>query len=821
MVEAVPTEREKASAAPSLPPTEPSRLKRVFCSSSSSGSVSGEAAVKPPAARRIIDDDNEDREERPRVLLSDEMSLAERLAVLKGKKEGKERAAETSPAPRKKAGAEAKGTRKGPATGSNTSARGRTGAQGMSNGVSVAEKGAKRPKTVPLSTTKERSGSVGRKGAEAPGREAKRGTERKQPATTQAVTKGRPVGAVVQKVVKLAVKADPVRKKDAVSETTRETGTGEEDEDEFKWWENGEGPLEWDDTVKWGSLEHRGPYFPPPYVPHGVPLVYKGEPLRLEPEAEEVASFFAALVGTDYGRNPIFRANFFADFVAVLQECGSRHRGTIQRLEDCHFAKMAAHFETLREARKALTKEERARLKAEKLALEAEYGHCLLDGRRERVGNFRIEPPGLFRGRGAHPKAGKLKRRVLPEQVTINIGEDARVPEPPLGHRWRAVQHDRTVTWLATWTENINRNQKYVFLAAGSSLKGQSDLRKFETARQLAKHVGAIRTQNAQDLVDKDVLVRQRATALWLIDHLALRAGNEKGDDEADTVGCCSLRVEHVRFEGTGTLVLDFLGKDSIRYHRSVEVDAVIIRNLKDFCRPPKRAADLIFDRLNTSTLNKWLAGLMPGLTAKVFRTYNASHTFQRALDEDTGAVVLVTEKVLAYNRANRVVAVLCNHQRAVPKTHAQSMERLRDRLQDLKYQRWRARRELKRAGGRVPALLDSDVEEEYRRGKEKEEAVSATGDKTASPRKPEVLAKRLAALNERIAATRLQLTDRDENKATALGTSKTNYIDPRITAAWCRKHGVPIEKLFNASLREKFKWAMSVTETWSFGRAD
>lgn len=51
--------------------------------------------------------------------------------------------------------------------------------------------------------------------------------------------------------------------------------------------------------------------------------------------------------------------------------------------------------------------------------------------------------------------------------------------------KWKEVIHDNTVTWLATWTENINGNHKYVFLAAGSSLKGQSDMTKFEKAREL------------------------------------------------------------------------------------------------------------------------------------------------------------------------------------------------------------------------------------------------------------------------------------------------------------------------------------------------
>jgi len=39
------------------------------------------------------------------------------------------------------------------------------------------------------------------------------------------------------------------------------------------------------------------------------------------------------------------------------------------------------------------------------------------------VGNFRVEPPGLFRGRGDHPKMGKLKARIYPRDITINIGE--------------------------------------------------------------------------------------------------------------------------------------------------------------------------------------------------------------------------------------------------------------------------------------------------------------------------------------------------------------------------------------------------------------
>lgn len=51
---------------------------------------------------------------------------------------------------------------------------------------------------------------------------------------------------------------------------------------------------------------------------------------------------------------------------------------------------------------------------------------------------------------------------------------------------WKEIRHDNTVTWLAYWTDPINSKEfKYVFLAASSTLKGQSDKEKYEKARLL------------------------------------------------------------------------------------------------------------------------------------------------------------------------------------------------------------------------------------------------------------------------------------------------------------------------------------------------
>ena len=87
------------------------------------------------------------------------------------------------------------------------------------------------------------------------------------------------------------------------------------------------------------------------------------------------------------------------------------------------------HFEFFQKAeeRRNWTKEQKQELKKENEKILEEYGYCLMDGHKQRVGNFKIEPPGLFRGRGDHPKQGKLKKRTMPEDVIINIGQYVKI----------------------------------------------------------------------------------------------------------------------------------------------------------------------------------------------------------------------------------------------------------------------------------------------------------------------------------------------------------------------------------------------------------
>nr|XP_009934709.1 PREDICTED: DNA topoisomerase I, mitochondrial [Opisthocomus hoazin] len=563
-----------------------------------------------------------------------------------------------------------------------------------------------------------------------------------------------------RKTRKRKSKEEGEQKHNKKAKKEKEEEKKEEAGNKWKWWEEEKK----EDGVKWTQLEHRGPYFAPLYepLPDDVQFYYDGKPLKLSLASEEIATFYAKMLDHEYTTKETFQNNFFNDW---RKEMTSKEQNIIKDLDKCDFREIHKYFVDKSEARKALSKEEKQKLKEEADKIQEEYGYCILDGHREKIGNFKTEPPGLFRGRGDHPKMGMLKRRIMPEDVTINCSKDSKIPEPPEGHKWKEVRFDNTVTWLASWTENIQNTLKYIMLNPSSKLKGEKDWQKYEVARRLKDVVHKIRAQYRADWKSKEMKKRQRAVALYFIDKLALRAGNEKEEGEtADTVGCCSLRVEHIKLhpelDGQEHVVeFDFLGKDSIRYYNKVSVEKLVFKNLQLFMKN-KDPGDDLFDRLNTSILNRHLQSLMDGLSAKVFRTYNASITLQEQLKALTNCELLTVFIIFL----------------AAIDAKKQQVEE--------------AQQELKKA------------EEEF------EDTKDAKAEANVEKKK-----KLLKRLEEQLAKLNVQATDKEENKQIALGTSKLNYLDPRISIAWCKKFGVPIEKIYNKTQREKFAWAIDMAD--------
>src|SRR3989475_10742228 len=113
---------------------------------------------------------------------------------------------------------------------------------------------------------------------------------------------------------------------------------------------------------------------------------------------------------------------------------------------------------------------------------------------------------------------------------------------------------------------------------------------KYDNAKKLRRKLSDVREFIEKNLHSPDVKLRKLATVSYLIDNLAMRVGDEKEEDEADTVGASTLRVEHLKFLPHG-VEFDFLGKDSVRWQKILKVDGAntpIRKNLQEFSQGKK-----------------------------------------------------------------------------------------------------------------------------------------------------------------------------------------------------------------------------------------
>ena len=525
---------------------------------------------------------------------------------------------------------------------------------------------------------------------------------------------------------------------------------------------------------QWTILKHNGPMFPSEYEPHKIPVFINSKEIILPSQAEEYATMFARYLGTNYMESTTFKKNFWKDFKVTL--------GNIQvsSLDEIDFSPIKKYLDKEKEKKTELSKEEKEILKKNQQEIEEPYKNCIIDGGQQKVGNFKIEPPGIFIGRGTHPKLGKIKKRVKPEDVIINLDKEAPIPKPNVSGNWGGIIHEKTVIWLATWKEEITGKNKYVFTSLDSFFKSKSDEDKFNLARQLKRKANSIREKYETDIISDDLKIRQLATALYFIDELALRVGGKKDSkEEADTVGVTSLRVEHLILLDNNTIKLDFLGKDSVRFCKKVSVLSNVYKNLETFIKNKNKKDDL-FDLINSSSMNDYLNSFMEGLTAKVWRTYNASLVFQKELDkikEDKLYKINTEERlnflISMFNQANTAVALLCNHQKAVSKGLDEQIDKIDNKIKELR------KRKVK-----------------YQDKKE---------------------TNKVNKLEMKIKLYRLKKDTKLKMKNVSLSTSKNNYIDPRIIFSFINKFNIPVEKLFTQQLITRFKWAANVDKDYRF----
>ena len=449
-------------------------------------------------------------------------------------------------------------------------------------------------------------------------------------------------------------------------------------------------------------------------------------------------------LGTDYVKDRVFVRNFFRDFCKALN--------LKERLsaDDFDFSEIQDYIERERIKKQNLSEEEKKRLaqarKAIREANKEKYGYAIVDGVKTEIGNYVVEPSSIFMGRGKHPLRGRWKPGAKEEDVILNLSPDAPIPEG----NWKEIVWRPNEMWIAKWRDKLRGKMKYVWLADHCFIKQRTDIRKFNKARELEDQIDKVREHIWSNLDSGDAFRRKLATVCYLIDVLKLRVGDEKDKDEADTVGAITLRPEHIKIGADGLTTFDFIGKDSVKWHKEVKLPEIVIDNLQEFIHEVQSCR---FKGIRSKNVTAFLSEVMPGLTAKVFRTYHASKVVKDFLSkvplkrDDPKYVKKSTATI-----ANLQAAIVCNHKRKPPKNWRESLRKKQERLKKLR----------------------------------------SKGTKKAREKAKE--------LSLRIKVMRMV---RDYN----LRTSLKSYIDPRIYYKWGNEVDFDWKLYYPKALQKRFSW--------------
>jgi len=548
---------------------------------------------------------------------------------------------------------------------------------------------------------------------------------------------------------------------------------------------------------KWETLEHNGPIFPKEYE-------YIGFDKNLSPLAEEMLYHYSTKLETEYVHNKVFNKNFWN---ALKPELPKEYQS--KTLEDflplCK--EIFNYIQQKKEERKLKTKEQKLLEAEEKEQIKEKYGWAILNGEKQPIASFLIEPPGLFIGRGAHPQTGAVKFRVKPEDVNINATNKV---QPPIGHKWKSCEENKSSMELCSYKMRTSTGmilRKRILFSATSIVKQNADQKKFEKAIKLISHWEELKSHIEKNISSKDSVIKQSAMVTWLIMNLGIRVGDEKDESCADTVGASSLRFEHLSIK-EHILKLSFDGKDSVHYSNSIQLPHYIEKELLLLLNGKKKG-EMIFPDVTSGEVKEFISFVVEGISAKVFRTAWGSSLLAYGLQNAKIKTSMTnSEKIAIFDNANLEVAKKLNHQKNVGKNFESKSEEMNNHLQQMKDEYVIIEKNINEQIRELKTKIDKLDEKEYRIN---DKALLKKNYKDKIKRLQERLEKKKKQIND----FKLKKELKEKTKNIALGTSRQSYCDPRIGISFCKSIDIPLEKVYNKSMQEKFSWALECKDNF------
>ena len=370
------------------------------------------------------------------------------------------------------------------------------------------------------------------------------------------------------------------------------------------------------------SLTHNGVLLPQLFESKGFNKI---DNIEISLLAEEMLWKYSPYMFNRFKNDEVFIKNVWTDLKPQLPK----------ELQNKEFPKdftklfiaMQTVSENLKLQKSEYNKTHKKEIEKEKNERKEKYGYCYKDGKKTEVGNFVTEGSRWFISRG--DLRGRWVSSVNAEDVEINSSE--KVPCTQEGHKWKTVEL-RDTDYIATYKINIGFGtayvDKFVWLSANSKDKQEDNEHKYEKARKLLLKIDEIEKTVLKDVCSKNKLKRENALITYVVLTYGIRIGNDLGEDnfrDKNVRGASTLCVENMKLESNNKIHLEFVGKDSVFYSETMEVEPTVYEQFSKQLSG-KKSSDKIYDLATSSTVNAYLKSIYDGeISPKLFRTAKGS----------------------------------------------------------------------------------------------------------------------------------------------------------------------------------------------------
>lgn len=381
------------------------------------------------------------------------------------------------------------------------------------------------------------------------------------------------------------------------------------------------------------SLTHNGVLFQEPFTSKGFNEI-QGEKVSLLAE-EMLWKFSSYAFNKKFNKNELFLNNVWTDLKPQLPPKMQKWRFPSDFIN--LFSAMESIKINLKAEKAEYNKTHKEEIEKEKLERKEKYGYCVKNEKKTEISNPFVESSRFFISRGN--LFGRWVSYVEPEDVEINASEN--IPCTVKGHSWKKCDLKQS-EYIANYKINVGFGtafiDKYVWLSANCKDKQEDTEYKFEKARKLSLKIDEIENTVLKDVTSSNPLKKENALITYIVLTFGIRIGNEHGKNnirDKNVRGASTLCVENIDLHKKNKIHLEFIGKDSVLFSETYDVNSIVYEEFKkQICN--KKSTDKIYDYATSISVNNYLKSIYNNdeISIKNFRTAKAGLTLAKEIQK-------------------------------------------------------------------------------------------------------------------------------------------------------------------------------------------